>query len=170
MSSFSQAETLRAPPSTRAASLPSSPVKIFRKISELSQDFRRGLALLSAACGDYCLLTARSDSRAHLARTLSGNRTRSQGRTERRWLLSCRPSLFFSACSAAGCFAAGCQRHEMIGSFALLPRSKSTRARGTGLARRDRWAGEELYDFAANPKTVAGTPRVIQSWGRRPAA
>ncbi|MDQ3252352.1 MAG: hypothetical protein M3R15_00350 [Acidobacteriota bacterium] len=29
---------------------------------------------------------------------------------------------------------------------------------------------EELYDFAANPRTVSGTPRVIQAWGRRPAA
>lgn len=25
----------------------------------------------------------------------------------------------------------------------------------------------ELYDFAANPRTVAGTPRVVQAWGRR---
>jgi hypothetical protein len=28
----------------------------------------------------------------------------------------------------------------------------------------------ELYAYAADPKTVAGTPRVFQSWGRRPAA
>ena len=27
----------------------------------------------------------------------------------------------------------------------------------------------ELYDFAADPTTVAGTPRIVQSWGRRPA-
>ena len=28
----------------------------------------------------------------------------------------------------------------------------------------------ELYEFATNPNTVAGTPRVVQAWGRRPAA
>ena len=27
----------------------------------------------------------------------------------------------------------------------------------------------ELYEFATNPNTVAGTPRVVQAWGRRPA-
>jgi ubiquinone/menaquinone biosynthesis C-methylase UbiE len=27
----------------------------------------------------------------------------------------------------------------------------------------------ELYDFAADPTTLAGTPRIVQSWGRRPA-
>jgi hypothetical protein len=27
----------------------------------------------------------------------------------------------------------------------------------------------ELYEFAADPTTVAGTPRVIQAWGRRTA-
>jgi hypothetical protein len=26
----------------------------------------------------------------------------------------------------------------------------------------------ELYQFAADPNTVAGMPRVVQSWGRRP--
>ena len=26
----------------------------------------------------------------------------------------------------------------------------------------------ELYEFAANPTTLAGTPRIVQSWGRRP--
>ena len=26
----------------------------------------------------------------------------------------------------------------------------------------------ELYEFAADPNTVAGMPRVVQSWGRRP--
>jgi hypothetical protein len=26
----------------------------------------------------------------------------------------------------------------------------------------------ELYDQAADPSTVAGTPRVVQAWGRRP--
>ena len=25
----------------------------------------------------------------------------------------------------------------------------------------------ELYEFAAAPDTLAGTPRIIQSWGRR---
>lgn len=29
---------------------------------------------------------------------------------------------------------------------------------------------EELYDFADNPRTVAGMPRIIQAWGWRPAA
>jgi SAM-dependent methyltransferase len=28
----------------------------------------------------------------------------------------------------------------------------------------------ELYEFAANPDTVAGMPRVVQAWGRRTAA
>ena len=28
----------------------------------------------------------------------------------------------------------------------------------------------ELYEFAADPNTVAGMPRVVQSWGRRPLA
>ena len=28
----------------------------------------------------------------------------------------------------------------------------------------------ELYDFAADQSTVAGVPRVVQAWGRRPAA
>jgi SAM-dependent methyltransferase len=28
---------------------------------------------------------------------------------------------------------------------------------------------QELYAFAANPRTVAGLPRVVQAWGRRPA-
>jgi hypothetical protein len=27
----------------------------------------------------------------------------------------------------------------------------------------------ELYDFAADPTTLAGMPRIVQSWGRRPA-
>jgi hypothetical protein len=27
-----------------------------------------------------------------------------------------------------------------------------------------------LYEFAADPNTVAGVPRVIQAWGRRPTA
>jgi hypothetical protein len=27
---------------------------------------------------------------------------------------------------------------------------------------------EELYAFAANPRTMVGLPRVIQAWGRRP--
>jgi len=26
----------------------------------------------------------------------------------------------------------------------------------------------ELYEFAANPRTLAGLPRVVQAWGRRP--
>jgi SAM-dependent methyltransferase len=26
----------------------------------------------------------------------------------------------------------------------------------------------ELYDYAANPDTVAGVPRIVQAWGRRP--
>jgi ubiquinone/menaquinone biosynthesis C-methylase UbiE len=29
---------------------------------------------------------------------------------------------------------------------------------------------QELYEFAANPNTVAGMPRVVQAWARRPAA
>jgi SAM-dependent methyltransferase len=28
----------------------------------------------------------------------------------------------------------------------------------------------DLYDFAADPETLAGVPRVIQAWGRRPTA
>jgi len=28
----------------------------------------------------------------------------------------------------------------------------------------------ELYRFAENPRTVAGLPRIIQAWGRRPAS
>jgi 2-polyprenyl-3-methyl-5-hydroxy-6-metoxy-1,4-benzoquinol methylase len=28
----------------------------------------------------------------------------------------------------------------------------------------------ELYEFAENPRTVAGLPRVVRTWGRRPAA
>jgi hypothetical protein len=28
----------------------------------------------------------------------------------------------------------------------------------------------ELYDFAADPSTVAGMPRVVQAWGRRASA
>lgn len=28
----------------------------------------------------------------------------------------------------------------------------------------------ELYDFASDPNTLAGVPRVVQAWGRRPAA
>ena len=28
----------------------------------------------------------------------------------------------------------------------------------------------ELYEFAENPRTVAGLPRVVQAWGRRPLA
>ena len=28
----------------------------------------------------------------------------------------------------------------------------------------------ELYEFAADPNTVAGMPRVVQAWGRRPVA
>ena len=27
---------------------------------------------------------------------------------------------------------------------------------------------QELYEFAANPSTLAGLPRVVQAWGRRP--
>ena len=27
----------------------------------------------------------------------------------------------------------------------------------------------ELYDYAADPRTVCGTPRIVQAWGRRPA-
>jgi hypothetical protein len=27
---------------------------------------------------------------------------------------------------------------------------------------------QELYRFAENPRTVAGLPRIIQAWGRRP--
>jgi hypothetical protein len=28
----------------------------------------------------------------------------------------------------------------------------------------------ELYEFANDPNTVAGTPRVVQAWGRRTTA
>jgi len=28
----------------------------------------------------------------------------------------------------------------------------------------------DLYAFAADPKTITGLPRGVQSWGRRPAA
>lgn len=28
----------------------------------------------------------------------------------------------------------------------------------------------ELYEFAENPRTVAGLPRIVQAWGRRPSA
>ena len=28
----------------------------------------------------------------------------------------------------------------------------------------------ELYEFATDPNTVAGTPRVVQAWSRRPTA
>jgi hypothetical protein len=28
----------------------------------------------------------------------------------------------------------------------------------------------ELYEFAENPRTVGGLPRVFRAWGRRPAA
>ncbi len=27
----------------------------------------------------------------------------------------------------------------------------------------------ELYDYAANPMTIAGTPRIVQAWGRKPS-
>jgi hypothetical protein len=27
---------------------------------------------------------------------------------------------------------------------------------------------EELYEFVANPSTIAGAPRIVQAWGRRP--
>jgi hypothetical protein len=27
----------------------------------------------------------------------------------------------------------------------------------------------DLYEFAENPRTVAGLPRVVQAWGRRPS-
>ena len=27
----------------------------------------------------------------------------------------------------------------------------------------------ELYDYAADPMTIAGTPRIVQAWGRKPA-
>jgi len=29
---------------------------------------------------------------------------------------------------------------------------------------------EELFSFAADPRTLAGLPRVVQAWGRRPAS
>jgi hypothetical protein len=28
----------------------------------------------------------------------------------------------------------------------------------------------QLYEFAADPTTLAGTPRIVQTWGRRPIA
>jgi SAM-dependent methyltransferase len=41
---------------------------------------------------------------------------------------------------------------------------------GDGLAPRQEIDAivQELYEFAANPRTVAGLPRVVQAWGRRP--
>ena len=41
-----------------------------------------------------------------------------------------------------------------------------------GLATRDEIDGivRELYEFAADRNTITGLPRVVQSWGRRPAA
>ena len=41
-----------------------------------------------------------------------------------------------------------------------------------GLATRDEIDGivRELYAFAADPDTLAGVPRVVQAWGRRPTA
>jgi hypothetical protein len=41
-----------------------------------------------------------------------------------------------------------------------------------GLASRDEIDDvvRELYEFAADPDTIAGTPRVLQVWARRPAA
>ena len=27
----------------------------------------------------------------------------------------------------------------------------------------------ELYEYAADPMTIAGTPRIVQVWGRKPA-
>jgi hypothetical protein len=41
-----------------------------------------------------------------------------------------------------------------------------------GLATREEIDGivHELYAFAADPTTVAGLPRVVQAWGRRPLA
>ena len=38
-----------------------------------------------------------------------------------------------------------------------------------GLASRDEVASivQDLYDFAASPNTVAGTPRIVQAWGRK---
>ena len=40
-----------------------------------------------------------------------------------------------------------------------------------GLASREEIGAliNELYEFAENPRTVAGLPRVVQVWGRRPA-
>jgi hypothetical protein len=37
-----------------------------------------------------------------------------------------------------------------------------------GLATRDEIDGivREMYEFAADPNTLAGTPRVVQAWGR----
>jgi 2-polyprenyl-3-methyl-5-hydroxy-6-metoxy-1,4-benzoquinol methylase len=42
----------------------------------------------------------------------------------------------------------------------------------SGLASREEIAElvGEMYDFAANPRTMAGLPRIIQAWGERPAA
>jgi len=39
-----------------------------------------------------------------------------------------------------------------------------------GLATRDEIDGivRELYEFAADPATVAGMPRVVQAWGTKP--
>jgi SAM-dependent methyltransferase len=41
-----------------------------------------------------------------------------------------------------------------------------------GFATRDetRAVAQELYEFAADHNTVAGVPRIVQAWGRRPAA
>jgi len=41
-----------------------------------------------------------------------------------------------------------------------------------GLASRDEidHIVHELYEFAADPKTITGLPRVVEGWGRRPHA
>jgi SAM-dependent methyltransferase len=43
---------------------------------------------------------------------------------------------------------------------------------GQGLASRDEVdrITRELYELAANPDTLAGTPRIVQTWGRKPPA
>ena len=43
-------------------------------------------------------------------------------------------------------------------------------AMADGLATREEIDGlvRDLYAFAADPKTITGLPRVVQSWGRRP--
>jgi hypothetical protein len=40
-----------------------------------------------------------------------------------------------------------------------------------GLATRDELTElvRELYEFAEDPSTLAGTPRIFQVWGRRPS-